>query len=172
MEIRTMQIDEIEVDDYNPRKELTRDDPEYERLRKSLSEYGVVKPLVYNEETNTLIGGHQRIRILKDIGREEVEVSVVNLPKPKEKALNIMLNNENSMGSWDKFKLEDVVDDLDSSNIDLDLTGFGEFHVESILTELNNGGDSEMPGEFDEITPQEEFDTQCPKCGFEFDISQ
>ena len=95
MRIVKKRIDEIIPADYNPRK-ISKEN--LERLKKSIKEFGLVDPLVWNERTNRLIGGHQRLKILMEEGVKEVEVSVVNLPEDKEKALNIALNNPNLQG--------------------------------------------------------------------------
>jgi ParB-like chromosome segregation protein Spo0J len=62
---------------------------------------------VWNERTGNLIGGHQRLKVLKERGDGEVEVSVVDLDKTKEKALNLALNKIS--GDWDYPKLKDVL---------------------------------------------------------------
>lgn len=49
-------------------------------------EFDLVEPLVWNKRTGNLVGGHQRLKILKEQGRTEVEVSVVDLSPIKEKA--------------------------------------------------------------------------------------
>lgn len=39
--------------------------------------------------------GHQRLKVMKDLGYEEVDCVVVDLDEKKEKALNIALNKIN-----------------------------------------------------------------------------
>lgn len=103
MQIRKLPISRISPAAYNPRKSLRPEDPEYQRLLKSMTEFGVVEPLVWNAQTGNLVGGHQRFSIMLAQGATSVEVSVVDLPLDKEKALNIALNK--IAGHWDNNKL-------------------------------------------------------------------
>lgn len=58
--------------DYNPRK---ISDLQKEQLRSSLDKFNLADPLVINTD-NTLIGDHQRLKVLADLGTEEVDVRV------------------------------------------------------------------------------------------------
>ncbi|MBA7668033.1 hypothetical protein ES703_76136 [subsurface metagenome] len=98
MEIQTLKTSEINPAVYNPRKDLRPGDPEYDKLKKSILEFDMVEPLVWNKRTSNLVGGHQRLKILKELGIENVEVSIVNLSEVKEKALNLALNK--IQGEW------------------------------------------------------------------------
>ena len=129
MRIVKKRIDEIIPADYNPRK-ISKEN--LERLKKSIKEFGLVDPLVWNERTNRLIGGHQRLKILMEEGVKEVEVSVVNLPEDKEKALNIALNNPNLQGEWEEEKLTELLKELEEKEIS-DLTGFEEQEIDKLL---------------------------------------
>lgn len=57
MEIRVVEISQLKRAEYNPRKELTPADPEYQQLKKSIVEFGYVVPVVINSDM-TVIGGH------------------------------------------------------------------------------------------------------------------
>ncbi len=80
MRVQRVRIDEIDPAPYNPRVDLKPGDPEYDKLRRSLQEYGCVEPLVLNERTGNLVGGHQRLNVLKDLGYQTVDVGLVDLP--------------------------------------------------------------------------------------------
>ena len=135
LEIRKMPIDEINPAHYNPRKDLQPGDMEYEKLKKSILEFDLVEPLVWNRRTGRLVGGHQRLKVLKELGYSEVEVSVVDLPEEKEKALNIALNK--IQGDWDYEKLKDLLQELDTGELDLELTGFDMDEIEDLIAQLH-----------------------------------
>lgn len=99
MNIEAMPLNQLIPAAYNPRKDLQPGDPEYEKLRRSLEEFGLVEPLVYNRRTGRLVGGHQRLKVLQETGVAEVEVSVVDLDEDREPALNLALNK--LQGDWD-----------------------------------------------------------------------
>lgn len=91
MEIQKIAINKLIPATYNPRKDLKPNDPEYQKIKKSILEFGFVSPLVVNKDM-TVIGGHQRLKVLQELGFESVECIIVDLDKTKEKALNIALN--------------------------------------------------------------------------------
>lgn len=94
MNIQKIEIAKLKPAEYNPRKDLKPEDEEYQKIKKSIVEYGCVIPLVVNKDM-TIIGGHQRLKILKDLGYTEIECVIVDYDKNKEKGCNIILNNEN-----------------------------------------------------------------------------
>lgn len=87
MTIRKIPVSEIEPAKYNPRKDLKPGDPAYEKLKRSMSEFGYVEPIIWNEENGNIVGGHQRYKVLVAEGNSEVECFVVTLSAEKEKAL-------------------------------------------------------------------------------------
>ncbi len=139
MEIQTLKVNEINPAIYNPRKDLKPGDPEYEKLKKSILEFDMVEPLVWNKQTGNLVGGHQRLKILKELGVENVEVSVVDLSEVKEKALNLALNK--IQGEWDMPKLKDILEELDTGDIDIEITGFDLKEIEELMTQFHTPGE-------------------------------
>lgn len=135
MDIRKMNINDLLPANYNPRKDLKKGDPEYDRLKKAIQEFDYIDPIIWNERSGHIVGGHQRAKILKELGKTEVEVSVVNLDEDKEKALNIALNKTG--GDWDYAKLKDLLVEIDTGAFDIEITGFGEDEIERLLTEFD-----------------------------------
>ena len=134
MRIETKNVNELKPADYNPRVELKPGMDEYERLKRSLAEFELVQPLVWNERTGHVVGGHQRLGVLKAEGTEEEQVVVVDLPLEREKALNIALNNERVGGRWDVEKLQDLVTELiELPEIDETLTGFSPEELNELM---------------------------------------
>ena len=124
-ELRTLPIDQLTPAPYNPRKLLAPKSPAYRKLKASLAEFGLVEPLIWNETTGHVVGGHARLRILRELGYTEVPVSVVRLDDAREKALNVVLNNAEAQGRYDPAKLAVLLEELDSLP-ELALTGFDE----------------------------------------------
>jgi len=132
-----MKIKEINIAGYNPRKDLKPGDVEYEKLKRSILEFNLVEPLIVNKRGNVLVGGHQRLKVLQDMGHTEVEVSLVDLPLEKEKALNIALNKV--QGDWDVPALKDLVKDISG-----EFTGFSTEELEGLLGSKIVEADPEM----------------------------
>jgi ParB-like chromosome segregation protein Spo0J len=121
--VRVLPIDSLTPAPYNPRHVLKPADRRYRNLAASLREFGLVEPLVWNELTGHVVGGHARLAILKEMGVTEVPVSVVRLTPEREKALNVVLNNLEAQGRYDPGKLADLLTEL-SDLPELELTGF------------------------------------------------
>lgn len=119
---------------YNPRKHLRPSDPEYQRIKRSIEAFGLAEPLVWNKRTGNLVGGHQRLKILRDeFGAAEVDVSVVDLDPAEEKALNLALNKVG--GTWDEGALADLLGEL-REQIDASVTGFTQAEIDELLGTL------------------------------------
>ncbi len=117
--------------DYNPRKDLKPGDAEYEKLKRSIEQFGYVEPVIWNKTTGFVVGGHQRLTVLLDMGITEVECVVVEMDAEKEKALNIALNKIS--GEWDKDKLALLIADLQGADFDVSLTGFEPAEIDSLF---------------------------------------
>ena len=133
MNIQIIDINKLIPATYNPRKDLKPDDAEYIKIKNSIVKFGFVSPLVINKDM-TVIGGHQRLKVLKEFGKTEVECIVVDLDKTNEKALNIALNK--IQGDWDEDKLEALLQELKLEEFDMNLTGFDFDEVDEILNDI------------------------------------
>ena len=140
MRIVTKHIDELLPAAYNPRKDLQPGDPAYERLKKSIIEFDYVDPVIWNQRSGKIIGGHQRLKILQELGEKKIQVSVVDLPEEKEKALNLALNKIE--GEWDIPRLEDLLAEIETFDFaDIEVTGFDADEIEAILRGDSNRKD-------------------------------
>lgn len=149
MEIKELPLKELKPAAYNPRKKLKKGDKEYEKIKQSLLKFGYVDPIIVNEEL-TVIGGHQRLTVLKDLDYETAKCVIVKLSKEDEKALNIALNK--ITGQWDDALLADLLLDLQESDFNLDLTGFEPPEIDNILSNVHDKELSE-----DEFDVEEEL---------------
>ncbi|MDP1660724.1 MAG: ParB N-terminal domain-containing protein, partial [Phycisphaerales bacterium] len=92
MNIRSVKIAKLKPAPYNPRIELKPGDEVFERLKASMESFGVVEPIVWNQRTGHVVGGHQRLAVMVELGHTSAEVVVVHLTPAREKALNLALN--------------------------------------------------------------------------------
>ena len=138
---------------YNPRVDLRPGDPDYDKLLRSIGEFGLVEPLVWNRRSGHLVGGHQRLKVLLARGETHVQVSVVDLPPEREKALNIALNK--IRGDWDPRKLGALLDDLAKvPDFDLALSGFDLPDIRGLIalheaSLVDGGHDPSLAEDFD-----------------------
>ena len=124
--------------DYNPRKDLKPGDAEYEKLKRSIEQFGYVEPVIWNQTTGRVVGGHQRLKVLMDMGMTEVDCVVVAMDEEKEKALNIALNKIS--GDWDKDKLALLIADLQGADFDVSLTGFEPGEIDALFKDTLKDG--------------------------------
>lgn len=138
MNMARIALKEINVASYNPRRDLRPGDPEYEKLARSIDEFGCVEPLVWNQRTGNLVGGHQRFKILQARGSTEFDVSVVDLPPEREKVLNLALNK--ITGAWDDRKLATLLDEITKiDGLDVQLSGFDLPDIDALIADQLKG---------------------------------
>ena len=140
---------------YNPRQ-LTKD--QYQHLKDSIERFGLVDPIIVNknkERKNIIVGGHQRVKVAKDMDIEFVPVLEVDLTYEKERELNIRLNK--NTGEWDM--------DILANNFEIEeLIGFG-FDEEELKLFNEDYWKEPNQKEYDENI---ETDNKCPKCEYEW----
>lgn len=155
MDIRIMKISDLRPADYNPRQDLQPGDPEYEKIANSIKEFGYVEPVVWNEQTGNVVGGHQRLKVLAAQGKTEIEVSVVNMSLHDEKILNVALNKIG--GRWDTSKLTEILQELKEQD-GLEITGFEEWELEALTMQYDHISDL-LNEDFSEFANKEQKDT-------------
>lgn len=133
MQIERKKIRDMDRAAYNPRIDLIPGDTEYENLRRSITTYGMLIPVIWNKRTNRVVGGHQRLTVLENEGETETDVSVVDLDETQEKQLNIALNKVE--GGWDEEKLAELLLELGE---DATLTGFTQQEIDSLTNDIDS----------------------------------
>jgi 16S rRNA G966 N2-methylase RsmD len=128
------------------------------RLMRGIEAFGLVDPIIVNQATGNIVGGHQRVEAAKRLKLAQVPVVHVSLDRDQEKALNLALNKIS--GEWDLDALRDILGDLSGEGFDLDLTGFSADEVADLLAgDEVNGDDERELGDPDEVP---EVDEQAP----------
>ena len=135
MNFQRLKIDTLVPATYNPRKDLKPGDKEYEKIKSSVNEFGYVDPIIVNKDL-TIIGGHQRLKVLKDLGYTEVECVVIDVDKTKEKALNVALNKIS--GEWNQELLGELIKDLQDLDYDVAFTGFEPAEIDELFNNLHD----------------------------------
>ncbi|APQ62019.1 transcriptional regulator [Paenibacillus polymyxa] len=169
MEIRVLPIEQINAAAYNPRVDLQPGDVEYEKLKRSIEQFGYIDPIVWNERTGNMVGGHQRHKIMvNELKHTELAVSVVNLDDQQERLLNIALNKVS--GRWDDEALTQLLVELQEAGEDISLSGFDEVDLKQMLGEIEipnfEAGTAEDQGDLGVLSSKL---VTCPHCGEEFE---
>ena len=183
VKIEKIKITDIVPADYNPR---LISESETNKLKNSLSTFGLVDPIVINLKNKHIIGGHQRFDVLIDQHLEDNKIfDELNLIKlgdigwvftdtdlrieseDHEKALNLSLNKIS--GEWDTEKLFVILEELEVNNFNIDLTGFDgfdeEIEIKGLLDKMefsepeNKAASENSKSESEEVEFDEQDDT-------------
>ena len=157
MSIQNWKIKKVKLMDLklNPNNARSISQNAMNGLTNSLSRFGYVEPIVWNERTAHIVGGHQRYAVLLENGVKEAMVVVVDMSEEDELAANITLNNPEVEGKWTE-QANDILEHLRIDNMEL----FESLNMDSLLASLEkakrSGGD--------------DCDTECPCCGHRWKI--
>ena len=155
VEIDKIKLIDIKKAEYNPR---AISEENYEKLKNSVKNFGLVEPILINLKNNTIISGHQRYDVLTDLILTDGNLAekefhllkygdyglILDTDEPKlenedwEKALNITLNNTNLTGDYDFEKLANILDELQLSEIDISITGFDGLDIENLTSSFDD----------------------------------
>ena len=110
MKIESKLIKDLKPAKYNPRQISTK---QYNDIKKSIEKFGLVDPIIVNKDM-TVIGGHQRLKICKELKHIEIDCVVLDLSKEEERELNIRLNKNSGEFDMDilanEFDIDELVD--------------------------------------------------------------
>ena len=110
MKIEKIEINKLKPATYNPRQISTK---QYKDLKSSVEKFGLVDPIITNKDF-TIIGGHQRYKICKELKHKEIDCVVLDLSKEEERELNIRLNKNTGDFDMDilanEFDIDELVD--------------------------------------------------------------
>ena len=109
MKIEEIEISKLKPATYNPRQINTK---QYNDLKKSIERFGLVDPIIINKNGNVVIGGHQRLKIIKSLGEKTIGCIVLDLNKEQERELNIRLNKNSGEFDFDILSSEFDIDEL------------------------------------------------------------
>lgn len=158
-QIKKVSFSSLKESKYNPRK---IDQENLEALENSLSRFGYVEPIVWNERTGNIVGGHQRYKILESKGIKDVFVVVVNMSEEDEVAANLTLNNPHIQGTWDD-PISGLLNDIRIDDFDL----FGSLNFDNLSGSVERKISSKVDQSDNNL-----YDTECPCCGYEWNITE
>ena len=158
---REMSLDALMPMEHNPR---TISDRSYSGLVRSIERFGFVEPIVWNERTGHVVGGHQRLRALKELGHEMGLVVVVDMPESEEVPANMTLNNPEIEGEWSEPIL-DLLSQLEQADRDL----YDGLNMENLRRGIEGRTPSGINGDEDD-DDDDDLLTTCPCCGHEWEL--
>lgn len=166
MTMERKRLSDMNAAKYNPR---TMSEEAYFGLKSSIEVFGYVDPIVWNQRTGNVVGGHQRMRALAEKGFQEADVVVVDVDEATEKAMNVALNNDRISGSFtsDLHKLlGDIMEHVGDMN-------FSSLKYDELSMSVGLPPESIEIPYYDEsnVLPKQDEkhrEVTCPKCGHAF----
>jgi ParB-like chromosome segregation protein Spo0J len=159
-EIKKVSLDELKTAENNPRAISNHN---FQGLLNSIKRFGLVEPIVWNQRTSRIVGGHQRLRALVEMGIKEALVVAVDMSPEEEQAANLTLNNPAIEGEF-----EAPINDLLTKLREEESSMFKQLNMDSLQKalerELNRVPSSIEP-------PEGAYKTKCPCCGNEWEVS-
>lgn len=165
---QTINIQDLKPAPYNPR---IMPPSEQLKLKNGLETFGLVDPIIIDlTDENTVIGGHQRLEVLREIDDEQ-DLTLIPLgdiglvirekelkikDKNDQKALNLSLNK--IQGDFDYNKVNNLLLELSEDYYQIELTGFGDEDLELEFDDLDDllPDGNEFPSDEEVINQQEQ----------------
>lgn len=119
------------------RNSRTHSDEQVAQVAASIKEFGWTNPILV-DETNTIIAGHGRLMAAQRLGLSEVPTIMLEGLTEGQKRAYVIADNKLALNAgWDEEMLAVEIEELINEGFDLDLTGFGEDEIDSLLAEAN-----------------------------------
>jgi len=159
--IERRKLADLKPHERNPRRHPEPGTAAWATLKASL-EHDYFDPIVVNVRNGKLVSGHLRTKVLREAGFTEADCVVVDYDEPTHIARMIAANKFS--GEDNMPELKDLLLELDTGELDMDLTGFDNAELERLMTQFH----VESPEEFPTVDENIPTDHQCPKCGYTF----
>jgi len=148
----------------NPRNPNTHSDKQIELLAKIIDYQGWRAPITVSKRSGFVVRGHGRLLAAEALGLEKVPVDYQDYENEAEEWADLIADNRIAeLSELDNEMLKDLIQEIDSGEIDLTLTGYDEDAIESLLTPIDIDDffrDHEEPS-----NEKEEGTKTCPHCG-------
>ena len=135
----TLNINQLKPFDKNPRY-ITKD--QFKKLKQSIEDSGYNQRLLIDTDY-TIIGGHQRYQVFKEIGLSEIKVLIPNRKLTEKEFERINIQDNIGFGNWDLdvlsscFEIHELIDWGIDTNLFSDLAVEEETEIKE--TKQSNG---------------------------------
>ena len=147
----------------NPRNPNTHTKRQIEILAKVILHQGFRRVITVSNQTGFIVAGHARLAAAKVLGMDRVPVDYQDYDSEALEWADLLADNRIAeLAEIDNKALKDLLEEMDTGEIDVELTGFDEAATEGLMTQFNPTSEDEQP-RLDLKTP-----VVCPKCKHEF----
>ena len=130
---KKMQIIELFTKELIPYSNNPRNnDSAVDAVAASIKEFGFKVPIIVDSD-NVIVAGHTRLKAALKLGLEKVPcIKADDLSPEQLKAFRLADNKVGELATWDFDKLEQELDELDSLDLDFEMSDFG-FEIGGVL---------------------------------------
>ena len=142
----------------NPRNPNQHDDKQIAMLAKIIEFQGWRLPIVVSKKSGFIVRGHGRLMAAQKLGLEQVPVSVQEYENEAQEWADLIADNRIAeLAEIERSTLKDLLEELDTGDFNMDLTGFDNESLESLMSEFFVEGD----GETDDDEVPDEAPERC-----------
>ena len=147
----------------NPRNPNTHPDEQIRLLAKVIDYQGWRNPIVVSTRSGYIVKGHARLAAAELLGLEDAPVDNQDYDNEAQEWADMLADNRIAeLAEIDRSVLKDIIEELDTGAVDMELTGYTESAIEDLMTQLHS---PETETEYNENI---ETKNKCPKCGHEW----
>ena len=134
----------------HPRNPNTHSDEQIKLLAKIIQHQGWRNPVVVSKLSGFIVAGHGRLKAAELLGLDEVPVDLQDFKTEADELAHLVADNRIAeLSEINRVTLADIIADLDTGEIDLELTGFELPDLEELMTAEHPGegltDDNEVP---------------------------
>lgn len=147
----------------NPKNNNNHPDRQIELLAKIIDYQGQRSPIVVSNRSGFIVKGHGRLEAVKKLGWNKIAVDYQDYESEAQEYADLIADNKIAeLAQFDQNLMIDQIKELELDDFDFDLLAMPDFSLEIKDPEVKNTG-SEL-----DLDAFDNFDHQCPKCGFEW----
>jgi hypothetical protein len=165
IEIKCEYTEMVDIDRLveNPRNPNHHPERQIEILVKNLKHQGFRHPLIVSKRSGFLVVGHGRLEAAKKLGVEKVPVDYQDFESEAVEYQFMVADNKlATLAEHDDSFMIETIKELDLIDMDFELLGMDDFSFKIKEPDVKNTGAELNVDSFDN------FQHQCPKCGFEW----
>ena len=149
----------------NPRNPNTHPPGQLDLLAKIIEHQGWRAPILVSKLSGLIVSGHGRYEAALILGVESAPVNFQDFDSEEDEFAHLVADNRLAeISEMDTTSLKELLIEMDTGAIDMDLTGFTESDLEELMTQFHVPEDNQQLDE----EKMGKTETECPKCGFKW----
>ena len=142
----------------NPRNPNTHPDDQVKLLAKIIDFQGWRSPVVVSKQSGFVVRGHGRLLASRILGLETIPVDFQDYDNEAQEHADLVADNRIAeLAEMDRGTLKDLIEELDTGDLDLEMTGFDEKALATLMSQMHVEEDG-----------MAETENECPSCGFKW----